>query len=122
MSFKPISSETLPWPKPSFPFQRVNVDFFTFQSAQFFIYVDPYTKWCDVSILPKCTAEVVIDRWLCIFSAWGYPLKLCADNGPPFHSTDFVQFCTEHAIELVFSPIYHPQSNYHVERMVQIVK
>jgi len=72
--------------------------------------------------MPHCTAEAVISVLLSIFSFWGLPKKLVSDNGPPFSSNTYKQFCTKFDIKLLYSPVSHPQSNAQVERSVQICK
>lgn len=44
------------------------------------------------------------------------------DNGPPFNSTQFVDFLERQAIHVMKSPPYHPQSNGQAERLVRVTK
>ena len=57
-----------------------------------------------------------------IFSIFGDPVKIVSDNGPPFDSNDYVEFCTNRDIIVLYSPEYHPESNGFGERSVQIAK
>lgn len=57
-----------------------------------------------------------------IFSVFGLPAEIVADNGPPFNSSEFNNFCQVNGIKLINTPPYHPQSNGSAERAVQTVK
>jgi transposase InsO family protein len=64
----------------------------------------------------------LIQKLKSVFRFFG-PCKICVtDNGPPFGSHEFSEFCKEKNIELMHSPPYHPQINGIVERSVQTVK
>ncbi|KAK3916565.1 hypothetical protein KUF71_025680 [Frankliniella fusca] len=64
----------------------------------------------------------VVSVLMSIFSFVGYPKKLVADNGPPFHVEDFVAFLTKCDIALIHSSPYNPGSNGQAERAVQTAK
>ena len=110
------------WPTTSYPFERVHIDFFYFNSNQIFLYVDSYSKWIDAFVIKQGNALGVIDGLRQIFATVGLPTEICSDNGPPFHSHEFENFCTSYGIKVSKSPPYHPQSNGLAERAVQTVK
>lgn len=64
----------------------------------------------------------VTEQLMNFFTIYGLPKMIVSDNGPPFNSFDFSQFCKKHDIILEHSPPYHPQSNGLAERNVQTVK
>lgn len=57
-----------------------------------------------------------------IFSRHGIPYVLITDNGPPFNSKEFQQFCKNWEIEHKTSSPYLPRSNGLAERSVQTIK
>lgn len=50
------------------------------------------------------------------------PETLVSDNGPPFDSAEFLQFCTSLSITSKRIPPYHPESNGVAERSVGVAK
>jgi len=122
VNFKPFLNVTYPWPKPKSPFERVNVDFYVFKNVTLFIYVDAFSKRFYVAPMLVTNAASVIASLLNIFAFWGLSSKIVSDNGPPFNSNEYRDFCTSLDISVAFSPINHPQSNSVAERSVQICK
>ena len=110
------------WPACSYPFQRVHIDFFDFAGKKYFLYVDAYSKFCEVILMSSTVLQCVTDKLLNIFSNYGLPTELVSDNGPPFHSYHFKQFCDSHGILCTKSPPWHPQSNGQAENFVETVK
>ena len=119
---KPISNHLEPWPSSNYFFERVHVDFFHFQNSNFFIFVDTYSTWIDVKLMTSTNAASVIGVLRVLFGYFGLPNTLVSDNGPPFSSTEFTEFCKSNSIRVLNSPPYHPQSNGVAERAVQTVK
>lgn len=121
VNFKPVKN-FVPWPQPTYPFERVHVDFYTKLSLQYFIIVDAYSKWIHISQMSKTTATDVIDVLTGVFACFGLPKILVSDNGPPFESNQFAAFATSYNIKLLHSPVYSPSSNGQAERCVDIAK
>ncbi|XP_037957842.1 uncharacterized protein K02A2.6-like [Teleopsis dalmanni] len=86
------------------------------------IIVDTYSKWLEAKILRKTDAITVIEALRSTFAIFGLPKKIVTDNGPPFSSKAFIEFCINNNIECLKSPPYHPQPNGTAERGVQTVK
>lgn len=59
----------------------------------------------------------VITELKSIFSRHGIPIILISDNGPPFNSAEFKEFCKEWDVQHVFSSPHFPRSNVMVERV-----
>lgn len=56
-----------------------------------------------------------------IFDLFGFPAAIKSDNGPPFNSADYRQFCEERGIENVHSWPLTPQQNGMAERTMATV-
>ncbi|KAE8741824.1 hypothetical protein FOCC_FOCC012633 [Frankliniella occidentalis] len=118
----PKLKEFLPWPGAKAPFERI-YDFFQFKSLTFFLLVDAYSKWLHVSFMQRTTASHVNKDLLSIFSVFGLPATVMSDNGPPFDSNEYAQFCTSFNITILHSlPVYHLASNGIAKRNVAIAK
>ncbi|KAK6054210.1 hypothetical protein COOONC_08281 [Cooperia oncophora] len=68
------------------------------------------------------TAEKTIMVLKEVFSRNGLPEQLVSDNGPPFTSAEFREYCCKRGIQQIFAPPYHPNSNGEAERFVQTFK
>lgn len=67
-------------------------------------------------------ASSVIDKLLSCFATWGLPVEIMTDNGPPFSSLEFLDFCTNNVIVASKKAPYHPEGNGLAERGVQTEK
>lgn len=83
---------------------------------------DTYSKWIEAIPLKQTNSQVVIETLRNIFVTFGIPNQIVSDNGPPFNSKEFEVFCRSNGIEVLKSPVYHPQSNGSAERAVQTLK
>ena len=101
----------VPWTPAKSPFERVHIDFYTFEGCNFLLFSEAFSKWLSINLMPACDAVNVIQVLETIFSIFDNPMKIVSDNGPPFTSQDFIQFCTSKDILLLHSPEYHPESN-----------
>lgn len=113
-----------PWEEANRPWQRIHVDFAgpCNGNIYFFIIVDSYTKWVDVTETKTTTAEWCINRLENVFSTFGIPLVLFSDNGPQFTSHVFKEFLKHRGIIHKTCAPYQPSSNGQAERFVQTVK
>ena len=84
--------------------------------------VDSHSKWPEVCIMNKTSADKTIAVLRDIFARNGLPRELVSDNGPQFTSQQFTKFMSTNGIRHVTSSPYHPASNGAVERFVQTVK
>ena len=119
---KTNQSETISWPKTSYPFERVHTDMFYFEGKTFLICVDDFSKWMYVTLLKGTCARSLIEEFRKIFAFVGFPKSICSDNGPPYNGFEYVNFLNSNGIEVIKSPPYHPQSNGLAERAVQTAK
>lgn len=110
------------WEKTNCLFERIHIDFFHWKNETFLLVVDTFTRWLDVKAMKSTTAGNVIMELRVIFAYFGLPKTLVADNGPPFNSIEFRQFCGNNGITYLNSPPYHPSSNGWAECGVRTVK
>ncbi|KAL6723825.1 hypothetical protein Aduo_018789 [Ancylostoma duodenale] len=91
---------------------RLHIDFCeTANGAKWLIVVDAKSKWPEVMKMGSTTAEKTAVNLKEVFSRHGLPEQLVSDNGPPFTSRDFREYCEYRGIEQIFTPPYHPNSN-----------
>ncbi|CAK1595307.1 unnamed protein product [Parnassius mnemosyne] len=57
-----------------------------------------------------------------MFARFGLPSQLVTDNGPPFMSIDFKNYCKKNCIRHVSSAPYRPQANGAAENAVKTIK
>lgn len=111
-----------PWPCSSRRMQRIHIDFANFNKNNYLIIVDSYSHWLEVIHMKNTSFQKVKQKLLSFFATHGICEALVCDNGPPFNSKEFVLFCKNLNIKLMFSPPYHPASNGLAERGVQTFK
>jgi Integrase zinc binding domain len=49
------------WPSATYPFQRVHLDFFYFESKQYLILIDAYSRWMDIKAMKNLTIYCLTD-------------------------------------------------------------
>lgn len=107
---------------PSFPFEIVATDLFTFKSREFLLIVDSYSGFFDFKVLQNTTSKEIIEHLKTWFATHGIPAKLESDNGPQYASSEFRKFAAEWGIRHVTSSPKYPRSNGLAERFVQTAK
>lgn len=103
---------------PSKPWEQIAIDFLgpLPEGENLLVCVDYYSRYVEVVVMTDISTKATIDELVTIFSRYGIPLSLRADNGPQFSSDEFKTFCNEHGIQLVSTIPYWPQMNGEVER------
>jgi hypothetical protein len=84
------------------------------------ILIDCFSRWLDIRLMRNTTTYCLIDELLTIFSSFGFCKVCVCNNGPPFGSKVFNDFCLKNEIDLMYSPLYHPACN--AERAEQTAK
>ncbi|XP_055623065.1 uncharacterized protein K02A2.6-like [Toxorhynchites rutilus septentrionalis] len=82
------------------------------------VVVDYYSRYIEVCEMNYTTSKETINQLSTIFSRYGVPLTLRADNGPQFNANceEFQAFCDDLGVQLINTIPYWPQQNGEVER------
>lgn len=80
------------------------------------VVIDYYSRFMELEIMGKITAQETIKRLKRIFRTWGLPRTITLDNAKQFISTEFEQFCKLNGVYLNHTSPYWPQANGEVER------
>ncbi|KAL4714637.1 hypothetical protein ACJJTC_004627 [Scirpophaga incertulas] len=115
-------AELHPWEFPLVPWQRLHADFAEYAAKRYLILVDAHSKWIEALPMSRTDTQSTITALMCIFSRFGLPSQLVTDNGPPFFSQDFKDYCVNNAIKHTTTAPYRPQGNGAAENAVKIVK
>ncbi len=119
----PVKTELSSWPKSSSVWSRVHIDFAgEFQGLNYLVVVDSFSKWPEIFIMSNMTSYNTITKLNELNSRFGNMDIIVSDNGTPFTSEEFDDFCKEEGIYHIRSPPHHPQSNGQAERFVDTFK
>jgi hypothetical protein len=120
----PPKVEIHPWKQPETPWERIHIDFAgpCFRNNYYFIVVDSFSKWVDVTQTKTITSDWCIKRLRTLFSTFGLPMILFSDNGSQFSSHVFQTFMKMNGIIHKTCAPFQPHSNGQAERFVQTVK
>lgn len=110
------------WKPSNYAMERIHIDFFVFEGVNCLLIMDTFTKYIEVVIMKLTNADKVIDVLKKFFETMGWPGTIVSDNGSPFSSYKFEEFCKNHDIKLLHSPAYNPESNGQAEVGVRIIK
>ena len=110
-----------PWPKTDKLSSRLHTDFAgLIKGTSFFVIVDSFMKWTEVfrckTPTTKTTIKVLQEQFAIL------PETIVSDNGTPFTSKEFENFCKSLLINLLKLTPYHPRSNGLVERFIDVFK
>ncbi|XP_055634095.1 uncharacterized protein K02A2.6-like [Toxorhynchites rutilus septentrionalis] len=103
---------------PSGPWEDISIDYLgPLPDGQYLlVVVDCYSRYLEICEITCTDSKNTIENLKKIFSRFGLPSLIKADNGPQFASQEFRTFCEEHGIKLVNTIPYWPQMNGQVER------
>jgi hypothetical protein len=107
---------------PDYPFQRVAMDYFECMGKTFLVVIDAYSHWFNVYPVFSTDFSNLKTILTSHFTEHGTPEEICSDNGPPFQSHKFKEFCKAKEIKHTTSSPRYPQSNGLAERAVQTAK
>lgn len=102
-------------------FEKIACDILEFKNKNYLVVVDYYSKWIEVIHMRGKQASNVIVELMQIFSRFGIPKIIIADN-MPFGSYECAEFAKRMDFKFVTSSPHYPKSNGLAERSVQICK
>ena len=108
------------------PFDRLSMDFkgpLPSSTANKFllVVVDEYSRFPFAFPCSDISSNTVISCLTTLFSIFGTPSYIHSDRGTAFMSSAVKQFLLRHGISSSRSTPYHPYSNVHCERNIEIV-
>lgn len=109
---------------PNEAWEFIAIDFFEAPevNATLLVIVDYFSRYVAIKKMIAKTAKAVIEKLEDLFHLLDYPRILRCDNGPPFASTEFNDYCKKVGIKLDHSIPLWAQSNGEVERQNQGIK
>lgn len=111
----------IPHSIPDLPFQKLACDIFDFNGCSFLVVIDYYSKWIEFKKLKNKSTSEVVKVWLEVFSRFGVPRVIIADN-VPFNSFECRNVANRWDFKIINSSPLYPKSNGLAERAVQIIK
>ena len=81
-----------------------------------FVAIDKYTKWPEVTVVRKVTAQSAIKFLKELVCHFGVPARIITDNGTQFTSHAFMQYVHALGFKISFASVAHPRSNGQCER------
>lgn len=114
--------EPLLYTTPFKPMSHISMDLGQQDGNDYLIIADNYSGYIWAKKMRNYTAPMVIGQLEDCFMEYGYPLYMRSDNGPPFNSTEFKEYCRQKKIKYDPSSPYFPSSNGFAENSVKIAK
>ena len=84
---------------PQYPWQKVGVDLFHLNGAEYLVLVDYFSRYPEVQKLTSTTSATVIASLKSTFSRFGIPEIIASDNGPQFASQLFADFAKTYGFQ-----------------------
>ena len=107
---------------PTYPFESIAADFFSFQGRNYLAIADRYSNWISVIILAKDDATHLIQALREYSTYFGIPRILSSDGAAIFTATEMEEFCRRWGITQRISSAYHAVSNKRAEIGVKSCK
>ena len=111
-----------PSPISDLPCAMAASDIFTFESEQFLVLVDSYSKYIGVTKLKDLTSQETTQALEEHFGRHGTPARLITDCGVQYTSKEFKDFAKSYNFEHVLVSPKHSQANGEAEAAVKTVK
>ncbi|XP_055585288.1 uncharacterized protein K02A2.6-like [Uranotaenia lowii] len=105
---------------PTTPWQSLALDFLgpLPDGQHLLVVIDCFSRFMEICEMNTITSKDVIRELRIMFSRYGVPSVIKADNAPQLSAecVDFNKFCSDHGIKIVNTIPYWPQANGEVER------
>lgn len=110
---------------PSTAWEYIALDFSGPYAVHKSVYVlsvtDYFSRYLVAAVVPTTSFEVIKAFLEALFEKFGKPKGLKSDNGPPFNSKHYEEYCKSQDMEAIFSTPLHPQQNGMAERSMQTI-
>ena len=112
-----------PHPVPSRAWQKVGIDIFNFAGKSYQLIIDYFSKWIEVSLLPRNpVSQSCVAHLHEVFTRFGFPDIIFSDGDPLYTSSVFNGYCIRKSMDHDFSSARYAQSNGQSERAIQHIK
>ena len=117
---EPVKSTTLP----KGPWECLSMDFYgPMPSGEYvLVVIDEYSRFPEIDITTSTSAKATLPKLDRILSSFGIPISIKTDNGPPFTSKTFNDYCRLMGIKHQLITPRHPRANGLVENFNRMVK
>lgn len=107
-------------PLPHTKWDFIAIDFYSAKNPDFIILVivDFFSRFTRATFVKSTSFAATTEALEDTFATYGRPKKILSDNGPPFQSSDFKNWCIDQGIKLVHSTPLLPRQNGMVERFM----
>lgn len=121
--FRPANShdKLLPHKIPNRRFAKVGTDILDFSGKFFLVIIDYFSHWLEILPLKDKTSKSVINAYQEVFTRFGFPEEIIADNNP-FNSFECHQYYKSKDIVFTSSSPHYSRSNGMAEKAVHISK
>lgn len=92
-----------------------------FGGVHILVMLDYYSRFVVASPVSSTDFKAAEQFFERVFDQYGYPGAIKSDNGPPFNSGDYKEYCVKRGISPVFSWPLTPQQNGMAERAMQLI-
>ena len=106
---EPIKSTELP----NGPWEKLAIDYYgPLPSGEYvLVVIDEYSRFPEIDVTTSMSAKATLPKRDRIISSFGIPVSIKSDNGPPFDSEAFKNYCRFMGIEHKPITPRHPQAN-----------
>ena len=73
---------------PSYPFEKIAVDYFSYMGRNYLIIVDRYSGWPEIALINDGGSRKLITMLKTVFTTFGIPRELASDGGAEFIAYD----------------------------------